>query len=252
MQKRIAFGLTLVTALTLLLLPIYTARAAEILVWEGPVSSNGTPVTTPTLVLGVTYRIVVISGVMLLGDVYADAQYHSPPIPTQWWVWLSGTQPDSHSFLQINSGDVDWGDFNNGWGDPLNPPYGGHSYETTWVGEDAPITFRIYDWTDEDYTNNICHCYVQIYREECGGFTPGFWKHNIGVAFMGKHGSMSSFTEDGPHLTPSELLGYIEAAGYTPQSAYAALTARGPGSEAIRTACANALNAAAGFGPFVD
>jgi len=249
MRKRVGFGLILVAALAFTFLPIYSANAAEIEVWAGSISSNGTPVTTPTLVFGVTYRIVVEPSVMWLGGVYADAQYHSP-VGSQLWVWTSGIPIDSHSFLQINGNDVNWGSFSNGLFTP--PPYEGHTYETTFVGNDAPITFRIKDWWDFDYTNNVCHQEVKIFREEGAGFTPGFWKNNIAKAFLGAHGSMSSFFEDGPHLTPSELMGYLTTAGYTPQQAYNLLTAKGPGSEAIRQTCANNLNAAAGFGPYIN
>jgi hypothetical protein len=249
--SKIVIALTLFAALTVAIFPIYNVQATETLVWAGSVSSNGTPVTTPTLVLGVNYRILVSPGIMYLGpNTVCDAEYYAVS-PVDGWVWLSGTRPGSHSFLQIDDDDVEWGAFSNG--QPGYPPYLGHTYEIHYVGTDAPIEFSIHDWIDGIYAENSCHLEIAILREEGAGFTPGFWKHNIQVAMGRSTGSFSSFFEDGPHLTQSEVEGYVATAGYASlQAALTELTAKGPGSEIRRVTCANALNAAAGFGPFVD
>jgi hypothetical protein len=81
------------------------------------------------------------------------------------------------------------------------------------------------------------------------GYTPGFWKHNIGVALGYNPGEYSAF-RDGTKLTLAMLQGYATIVGVTLQEAYGALTARGPGMDTVRANMANAFNAAAGYGPF--
>ncbi len=83
------------------------------------------------------------------------------------------------------------------------------------------------------------------------GYTPGFWKHNIGVALGFNPGKFSAFS-DGTKLTAGMLQGYAATVGVTLQEAYDALTARGPGRDVVRTEMANDFNAAAGYGPFED
>jgi hypothetical protein len=85
------------------------------------------------------------------------------------------------------------------------------------------------------------------------GYTPGFWKHNIGVCLGYKPGHFSAFN-DGTKLSCTLLESYTSAAGYTLEEAWIALNAKGNknGEAAIRADCANAFNAAAGYGPFED
>ncbi len=84
------------------------------------------------------------------------------------------------------------------------------------------------------------------------GYTPGFWKHNIGVALGYNPGAYSAF-RNGAKLTYTMLQGYAATVGVTLEEAYAALTARRiPGANVIRADMANAFNSAAGYGPFED
>jgi len=86
----------------------------------------------------------------------------------------------------------------------------------------------------------------------CPGYTPGFWKHNIGVALGYNPGDYSAFEDTGIKLTAAMLAGYAATVGVTLEEAYAALSAKGPGMDMVRANMANAFNAAAGYGPFVD
>lgn len=84
------------------------------------------------------------------------------------------------------------------------------------------------------------------------GYTPGFWKHNIGVALGYNPGHYSAF-RDGTKLTEAMLQGYAATVGVTLEEAYDALTThRVPGANMIRADMANAFNDAAGYGPFED
>jgi hypothetical protein len=85
------------------------------------------------------------------------------------------------------------------------------------------------------------------------GYTPGFWKHNIGVCLGYSPGHFSAFN-DGTKLTCELLQGYATTVGVSLEDAYAALNSKGNknGEAAIRADMANAFNAAAGYGPFVD
>ena len=77
------------------------------------------------------------------------------------WTWTSyDPAPDSHSFLQIDGKDVDWGLFSNGEIDGDT----GHTYEVELEGSNVPVVFQIIDWYDDDYTNNYCHLVVYIYE----------------------------------------------------------------------------------------
>jgi hypothetical protein len=78
------------------------------------------------------------------------------------WIWLNHfPAPGGHSFLQINGADVDWGPFSNG--------DTGHTYSIDYIGQGAPITFRIVDWIDQNYANNDCHIPIHIYITEVKG-----------------------------------------------------------------------------------
>jgi hypothetical protein len=224
--------------------PIYNVKA-DTFVWWGYVYSNGDPVTSITSVLGQEYRIVA-SEVFEYNDPLnyaADAMYYTDEYPDS-WDWVSHyALPHGHSFLQINGGDVDWGPFSNG------DTY--HTYTISYTGDGNPIIFKIEDWIDGVYSNNHCHLRVMIYEEETlrPGYTPGFWKHNIGVALGYNKGAYSAF-RDGTKLTLVMLQGYAATVGVTLQEAYEDLTAIGPGMDTVRADMANAFNAAAGYGPF--
>jgi hypothetical protein len=134
----------------------------ENLVWEGDVYSSGVPVASPVLASGISYRIVASE--MWFYDnsswLAADAQYYTTSsIDT--WEWLNDYRPGSHSFLQINGTDVDWGPFSNG---DTN-----HTYSIYYNGAGAPITFAIVDWMDHNTGNNECHLHLKIYGEICVG-----------------------------------------------------------------------------------
>jgi len=83
------------------------------------------------------------------------------------------------------------------------------------------------------------------------GYTPGFWKHNIGVALGENPGGYSAFN-DGTKLTATMLQGFADSIPVTLADAYAALSAKGPGMNTVRDGMANAFNTAAGYDPFVD
>jgi hypothetical protein len=130
----------------------------EHLVWQGDVYSSGVPVNSSVLVQSLSYRIVA-EGMWFYDNpnsLAADAQYFTTS-SLDTWDWLNHFQNDSHSFLQIDGQDVDWGSFSNG---DTN-----HTYSVYYGGADAPITFRIVDWVDQNTTNNVCHLYVRIYTE---------------------------------------------------------------------------------------
>jgi hypothetical protein len=74
-----------------------------------------------------------------------------------------------------------------------------------------------------------------------GGKTPGFWKHNINVAYGYKPGSLSD------NLMPGQIMDWVDATGYTADEALAMLTARGHGSDVVRYYMAGLLNDAAGY-----
>jgi len=99
-------------------------------------------------------------------------------------------------------------------------------------------------------TRHICFNYCPPCE---AGYTPGFWKHNIGVALGYNPGNYSAFS-DGTKLTSALLQGYAATVGKTLEEAYAAVSAKGntEGQAQIRANMANLFNEAAGYGPFVD
>jgi hypothetical protein len=130
----------------------------ESLVWEGDVYSSGVPVTSQVLYSGITYRIEASQVWFYDYPDYlaADAQYYTnSSIDT--WDWVNHFLPGSHSFLQINGHDVDWGPFSNG---DTN-----HTYNSYYIGQSASITFAIVDWMDHNVANNYCHIHVRVYSE---------------------------------------------------------------------------------------
>jgi hypothetical protein len=166
-RGRIAFcvvlsALFLVGVLKVAVSPV----AAEYLVWEGSVYSSGAEVYSPVLGSGGRYRIEVSE--IWWYDYYdknlaADAMYYTTSALDS-WDWLNHfPAPSGHSFLQINSLDVDWGLFSNG--------DTGHTYSIRCIGNGTSVSFRIVDWMDEDYGNNFCHFPVRIYEDvTVGGY----------------------------------------------------------------------------------
>ena len=222
---------------------------AETFLWGADISSFGTPVNSPVLEAGRQYRIVAKEMFFynFPANLGADAQYYTTD-PANSWIWGNNfPAPDGHSFLQIDGMDVNWGPFSNG--------QTGHTYSIYYTGTGAAITFQIIDWIDGDYNNNHCHLPVEIYEQPqlCPGYTPGFWKHNIGVALGYNRGDYSAF-RDGTKLTLALLQGYAATVGVTLEEAYAAVSAKGntEGEAQIRADMANAFNEAAGYGPFID
>ena len=155
-------ALFLTSILAVVVLPVL---GYEELVWDGSVPSDGSSVTSPILYNGVTYRIV--SEYQWWYDypqnLAADSQYYTTDFSNSWNWGNYFPAPDGHSFMQINELDVDWGPFSNG--------DTGHKYQIYYVGEEAPITFRLVDWMDGNYANNVCHLRIRIYKETTvGGF----------------------------------------------------------------------------------
>jgi len=249
---KIMLTMTVILALAFLVIPMLPVRAEENLIWSGSVYSSGETTTGPVLDAFIQYRVVSKEIFWVnFPSMAADAMYYTDSPPE--WVWTNFfPAPGGHSFLQIDEKDVDWGAFNNGI--PGGSAAGGHEYSTYYEGTGAAITFRIVDWIDGNYDNNYCHLRVEIYELPlCTGYTPGFWKHNIGVYLGYNNGKYSAF-RDGTKLTAALLEMYAATAGVTLQEAYTALTARGnrAGQAQIRADMANAFNAAAGYGPFID
>lgn len=157
----LVFSLTLI-AVGLSLVMVAPVNAEESLVWEGIVYSSGLPVTSSVLEAGTPYRIVA-NETWFYNASYplaADAQYYTTD-SADTWNWHNNYRPDHHSFLRINGQDVDWGSFSNG---DTN-----HVYSIYYTGEGTPITFKIEDWLDQNYTNNDCHLPVRIYEEPTVG-----------------------------------------------------------------------------------
>lgn len=143
--------LALLSALLVITLSISGVNAQETLIFSADVSSDGTPVTSPTLEAGREYRIVTYGVFWSSAPYYtADSQYYTTD------RWATYAKPDGHSFLQINGMDVNWGMWS-------NTPYW-HTYTIYRIGAGAPITFAIVDWIDGDYTNNECRFHVFIYE----------------------------------------------------------------------------------------
>jgi hypothetical protein len=231
--------LALILLLTIAAIPIYNTKA-ETKIWDGEVASIGGPVTSITSVVHQTYRIIATEVFSPGPGFTADAQYYTNE--GYLWNWVTWLKPDGHSFLQINGADVNWGPFSNG--DTF------HTYTINYVGDGNPIVFNIIDWIDGNKSNNVCHLRVQIYETEMPGYTPGFWKHNIGVYLDYNNGSYSAF-RDGTKLTGAMLESYAAIVGVSLQDAYDALSANGRGMDTVRRDMANAFNAAAGYGPYL-
>jgi hypothetical protein len=132
--------------------------AREFLVWEGDVNSSGVAVTSSLLNAGTSYRFVA-SEVWFYdnsSNLAADAQYYTTS-GVDSWDWSDSQRPDGHSFLQINGQDVNWGAFSNGDSN--------HTYSLYYAGAGATVTLRIFDWVDQNFSNNFCHIHVKIFEE---------------------------------------------------------------------------------------
>lgn len=170
-RVRIAFCVVLSTLfLTGVLNVAVSPVAAEYLVWEGSVYSSGAEVYSPVLGSGGRYRIEV-GGIWWYDwdeNLAADAMYYTTSASDSWDWPNHFPAPGGHSFLQINSLDVDWGLFSNG--------DTGHMYSIRCIGNGTSVSFRIVDWMDGNYGNNDCHFLVRIYgdcareRETVGGY----------------------------------------------------------------------------------
>lgn len=176
MKLKTLLTMALLVSATIMLLPIYSAKA-ETLVWSGDVSSSGATLTGPVLISGRQYRIVgTYSGEWWYdypANLQADAMYYTTIPGYMYWVNYFPA-PGGHSFLQINEMDQNWGSFSNG--------DTGHIYSLIYVGKGEAIRFRIVDWMDGNYTNNMCHIPLSIYLVEAYyGLTPGFWKNHRDV-----------------------------------------------------------------------
>jgi hypothetical protein len=166
-RVRIAFcvvlsALFLVGVLKVAVSPV---AAEEYLVWEGSVYSSGAEVYSPVLESGERYRIEVSEIWWYDWDenLAADAMYYTTSASDS-WDWLNHIPaPSGHSFLQMNSLDVNWGPFSNG--------DTGHMYSIRCIGNGTSVSFRIVDWMDGKYDNNVCHFLVRIYKDvTVGGY----------------------------------------------------------------------------------
>jgi len=154
-KLRVVLALALLSVVGVLAFPIPPVNAQWTFVEQLKVSSTGASVTSTVLEAGREYQIQSMGVFQSFPPpepwYEADAQWYTT---TDWGISYAPA-PDGHSFLQINEMDVNWGMWSN---DP-----GFHTLTTYRIGTGAPITFRIVDWIDEDYTNNECGFYVWIW-----------------------------------------------------------------------------------------
>ena len=127
------------------------------LIWSGIVYSSGEIVIPPVILQnGEPYKITSreVFWYNYAANLAADSMYYTTD-PSDHWNWGSYAYA-GHSFLQVDGGDVDFGDFRNG--------DMGHYYSAIIIGKGAQITLQIVDWVDADYTNNDSHFLVEIFR----------------------------------------------------------------------------------------
>jgi hypothetical protein len=156
-------------ALTILASPV---GAGETL-WSGVVFSDGVEVVSPALQAGILYRITASEGAWWYDypdNLAADAQYYTtdPSNSIYWGNYFPA--PGGASFLQINGQNVTWGPYSGG---DTN-----HTYRIFYTGTGASLTFRIVDWMDQNYANNVCHINVVIHSMiPVGGYVvdPSPW-----------------------------------------------------------------------------
>ena len=168
---RLCVWIRLLPVLLLCALPLLVGVSTvygRLPVWQGTVYSSGVEVTGPVLASGTSYSIVAKYTwwyKYLPDNLAADAMYYTTD-PSNNIFWGNHfPAPFGHSFLQIDLQDVDWGPFSNGDTD--------HTYTTVWNGDGTAVSFRIVDWMDGNYTNNVCHINLEIYacpRPYVGGY----------------------------------------------------------------------------------
>lgn len=132
-------------------------------VWEGDVFSSGVPVVSSVLEAGKSF-VIQVAEIWFYdydANLAADAMYYTAS-PSDSWDWPSySALAGNHSFLQIDGNDVNWGPFSNGGS--------GHKYAIAYNGTGAALSFRIVDWVDSNYANNVCHIHVSIYSSTTVG-----------------------------------------------------------------------------------
>jgi hypothetical protein len=129
------------------------------LVWEGDVFSSGVPVTTSIALGQGVHHEIVVQGTWwydFAGNLAADAQYYTTDFSNSVFWGNYFAAPGGGSFLQINGLNRSWGPFSNG-------DSGNHTYTLSYAGSGSGITFRIVDWMDGNYTNNVSHIHIQIF-----------------------------------------------------------------------------------------
>jgi len=148
-------------------------------VWESDVFSSGTSVVSPVLEAGTSY-VIQAQEIWFYdydNNFAADAMYYTTNASDSWDWQSHNALPNGHSFLQIDSNDVNWGAFSNG--------DTGHKYTIAYTGGGAALTFRIVDGCDLDYANNVCHIHVLIYSATTvGGYIADYGVSNVYLAWM--------------------------------------------------------------------
>ena len=171
------FSVVGLTCAFLLLVGVSTVMGRS-LVWEGSVYSSGVEVIGPVLTSGTQYVIVAKNTwwyKYIPYNLAADAMYYTTdPLNTINWSNYFPA-PGGHSFLQIDNDDVDWGPFSNG--------DTGHTYTIGRTGNGAPVSFRIRDWNDSSYENNVCHIDVYIYVDVTVGGRIADWGEQVVTYF---------------------------------------------------------------------
>ena len=181
-------------------------------------------------------------------------------------IWTNAfPAPDGHSFLQINDQDVSWGPFSN---------YStGHTDSINYVGQGLPITFRLVDWMDGDYSNNFCHLPVQIWElppPPPAGYSPGYWGHQFKVYFNELGSAQESWDDlvtwtaaiddyyglappdfDGCVLPPVSAMDTDGDGVFEPYDAYTIFTHK-QAWKSVWLGLANWYNWAAGYGVYWD
>jgi hypothetical protein len=150
--------------------------------WYSNVYSSGQVVTTPVLDNGRIYTITAgeIFWVDYTPNFQADAQFYSED---GWTTWFKPESPPgtTHSFLQMNDKDVNWGDT------PNLDASTWHEYTVKFTGQGKSNTLRIIDWYDNNYDNNVCHLPVCIIPEppKIPEFPSAFLPAAMIIGFLG-------------------------------------------------------------------
>lgn len=199
MKNKISYVLLttiFILTFTLVMNPEFKVNAQDTPFWTGNAYSfTGDVVFTPTLSAGATYRVVAstVFWYNYSGNLNADAQYYTTA--TDAWNWTNNyPAPDNHSFLLINGADVNWGNFSNA---DTN-----HQYSITYLGQGLPISFQVYDWVDQDNSNNYCHIEISIFEEQPAP-TPTHHCFSSQARFFNKPNYILHSPEIVPTPTPS-------------------------------------------------